>query len=192
MICSPVSDRGGRRASDPPRRAGGSRSPPSPRRPWTSARRRTPSPAPAGRAARSAPACRLAASTSPARVSRSFATAPMSPGPSSSIGVISLPSGAASWPIRSFSPRTTFWTWESELQHAGVDAQHVDPARVGVGGGLEHVGEQVARLVGLDLDRLAVARRARSSPRASPARAGPRPAPRAAGWCRGSWSRPRR
>ena len=67
-------------------------SPPSPRRPWSSPRRRTPSPAPAGRAAGSETGVSFAASTSPARVSRSFATAPMSPGPSSSIGVISLPS----------------------------------------------------------------------------------------------------
>ncbi len=58
----------------------------------------------------------FAASTSPARVSRSFGTAPMSPGPSSSIGCISLPSGAASWPMRSFSRRVTFWAWESEAR----------------------------------------------------------------------------
>ena len=81
MICSPVS----RVAVDVERRvllrrAGGRRPPPSPRRPSTSARRRTPSPAPAGRAAGTRCSASLAASTSPARVSLSLATAPMSPG----------------------------------------------------------------------------------------------------------------
>ena len=40
-------------------------------------------------------------------------------------------------------------------QDARVDAQQVDPARVGVGGGLEDVGDQLAVGIGLDLDLLA-------------------------------------
>ena len=64
-------------------RAGAPPPPPSPRRPSTSARRRTPSPARAGRAARSETSSWRSQSTSPARVSFSFATAPMSPAPSS-------------------------------------------------------------------------------------------------------------
>ncbi len=61
-------------------------SPPSPRRPSTSARRRTPSPAPGRSSGGNEIARCLRASTSPARVSFSFATAPMSPAPSSSTG----------------------------------------------------------------------------------------------------------
>jgi hypothetical protein len=37
----------------------------------------------------------------------------MSPGPSSSIGSISLPRGTESWPIRSFARRFTLVAWES-------------------------------------------------------------------------------
>ena len=128
----------------------------------------------------------------PARVSFSLATAPMSPGPSSSIGSISLPRGAASWPSRSFCTRVTLSTCDSELQHAGVHAQQVDPARVGIGRGLEYVGDQVAVRIGLDLDRLALGVESPGSRRASPARADPRPAPRAGRWCPGSSSRRRR
>ena len=47
-------------------------------------------------------------------------------------------------------------TCESRRQHARVDAEEVDPAGVGVGEGLEDVGDQLAVLVGLDLDLLAV------------------------------------
>ena len=54
------------------------------------------------------------ASTSPARVSRSFATAPISPGPSSSTLSISFPRRLESCPIRSFCRRVAFMTWESE------------------------------------------------------------------------------
>ena len=71
--------------------------PPSPRRPWTSARRRRPSPAPAAPAPRRARlALARAQSRSPAVVSFSFATAPMSPAPSSSSGSSSLPCGSPS------------------------------------------------------------------------------------------------
>ncbi len=58
----------------------------------------------------------LLASTSPARVSLSLATAPMSPGPSSSMDSISLPRGAASWPMRSLVRRVALVTWESDFK----------------------------------------------------------------------------
>ena len=57
----------------------------------------------------------LAASTSPAWVSFSLATAPMSPGPNSSVCPISLPCGSSSWPMRSFVSARRFITCESWL-----------------------------------------------------------------------------
>ncbi len=141
-------------------------------------RRRRPSPARAGRAARSRPPPGRSQSTSPARVSFSFAIAPMSPAPSSVAGRRSLPSGWPSWPIRSFSPAVDVDACESERDRAAEDAEEVDPAGVGVGEGLEDVGDQRPVLVGLDLDRLAARRRS------------PRSAPRIAGEGRSSTSAP--
>ena len=45
---------------------------------------------------------------------------------------------------------------ESEGQRPTADAEEVDPPRVGVGEGLEHIGDQRPLLVGLDLELLAL------------------------------------
>ena len=102
--------------------------------------------------------------TSPARVSFSFATAPMSPAPSSETGFSSLPSGWPIWPIRSFWWRLDVDRLGVGADRAAVDAEDVDPAGVGVGGRLEDVGDQRPVLVGGDLDRLAVAVERRQRP----------------------------
>ncbi len=71
---------------------------------------------------------------------------------------------------------STLTTCESERERAAVDAEEVDPAGVGVGEGLEDVGDQRRRP---RRARSRSPRRRRRAPRprrASPARAGPRPA----------------
>ncbi len=92
----------------------------------------------------SSTSCSPAASTSPACVCLSLATPPISPGPNSSACSWSLPCGASSWPIRSFSSRAAVDHVRVGPQHAPVDAEQVDPPGERVGQRLEHQRHQSA------------------------------------------------